>query len=684
MKLRSKLLFLYFTAVISGVLNILPVQAQPKYSVYKETAITDIHPEGWMHKMLEKQRDGLTGHIEVAGDPFDKEGWGYADQKKMTKWQQYEQTAYWADGALRCGYLIEDQALKKKVKDWIYYQINHPDKDGFIGPKDVPFLWPEVVFYRAVMAEYEATRDKHILQALEKNYRSAKYSTFNNEKSNFFKDRLILHIEMMCWLYDQTNDRFFLDKSERAYKEFCADRGEYSMSAMNADTVPRSHSVSYSENLKIPIILYMYTGKGEYLNAALNAIQRVYKYHGLVDGLPSGNELHDGNFSNEVHETCTASDMQWTLGYLLQATGDVKWADLIERICFNAGMGSVAKDFKSYQYYSGPNQVIADGLSSHWNDHESFYMNSRDRASFRIDHKPSCCGGNLSRILPVFCSRMWMTKGTDGIVAALYSPSTFKTFLQDANTAVEITEETQYPFNSQILFKVNPSHTAAFSIWLRIPAWCDQATISINGKPIQTNCKKGTFVEVKRKYTPGDVIALNLPMRVNPVKLPGNGIAFERGALVYSLPVTANTTVQATKVQDGVTFASTYKKPVSVWNFAAVDSLNVKVNETGDYSDPWNPEHPPVTLEIPAIIIKNWNLYRNVYTPDLPNIYDLGDHRNITLVPLGSTELRLTVFPDLTKRTDLKHLTASPLPASDASSETRSIIKISNHPLDFQ
>lgn len=165
--------------------------AQKNYAVFQETAINATRPEGWMMNMLEKQRDGLTGHIKVAGDPFDKEGWGEAPAKKMTDWAQYEQTGYWADGALRCGYLIGDNKLKQEVKDWINFQISNPDSTGFIGPKDISFLWPEVVFFRAVMAEYEATGDQRIIKALTRNYHSPKYANLNGAEGqdDFFKDR---------------------------------------------------------------------------------------------------------------------------------------------------------------------------------------------------------------------------------------------------------------------------------------------------------------------------------------------------------------------------------------------------------------------------------------------------------------------------------------------------------------
>ena len=120
--------------------------AQTNKSVLQDIGIEGMKAEGWMKEVLTTQRNGLTGHIQVAGAPFDKEGWGDATQKKMDRWEDFEQTGYWADGALRCGYLIDDPELTQRVKEWIDFQIDHPKEDGFIGP-ELHNLWPHVVFF---------------------------------------------------------------------------------------------------------------------------------------------------------------------------------------------------------------------------------------------------------------------------------------------------------------------------------------------------------------------------------------------------------------------------------------------------------------------------------------------------------------------------------------------------------
>ncbi|RZJ81313.1 MAG: hypothetical protein EOO20_25265, partial [Chryseobacterium sp.] len=308
------------------------------------------------------------------------------------------------------------------------------------------------------------------------------------------------------------------------------------------------------------------------------------------------------------------------------------------------------KDFKSYQYYSGPNQVIADGLSSHWNDHEPWYMNSRDRASFKINHRPSCCGGNVNRMLPVFSSAMWMKDKDNGIVAALYSSSVFRTKVEGVKGEVAIREQTNYPFDENINFKISLKQKANLTLSFRIPEWCKGARLSVNGKVLSTSCEAGTFAKIKQEFVDGDIIELLLPMKVREVYQPENGIAYQYGPLVYALPINAKTIVKSSKVENGVTFNSTLKTPGQSWNFAPIENAEVNVVKTADFSDPWNPEKSPIRLSLNAVEINNWKLYRETYTPQLPSILEMGHKKQITLVPLGSTELRLSIFPDILKR----------------------------------
>lgn len=618
--------------------------AQTNKSVLQDIGIEGMKAEGWMKEVLTTQRNGLTGHIQVAGAPFDKEGWGDATQKKMDRWEDFEQTGYWADGALRCGYLIDDPELTRRVKEWVDFQIDHPKEDGFIGP-ELHNLWPHVVFFRVIMAEYSRNPSPRIIKALSNHYKNAARSQTLIKTGGpewDFNERTMLHIEMLCWLYQQTNDAFFIEKAEDTYKAFCSRKSPFTMQAFLSDEVPIVHSVSSFETLKIPVILYINTGKKEYLDAAIHGIQKVYKYHGLADGIPSGNEAHDGNMPNEVHETCCVSDAQWALGYFLQATGDVQWADLMEKICFNAAFSVVWKDFKSLQYYSSPNQVIARSNSSF-----CMYVGGQDRMAYRVAHGPACCNGNMNRMIPLFCSRQWMKKGDNGIVAAMYAPSSFTTKLKGSKNEITIQEETNYPFEETIRFRMKMKRSTPFSFWLRIPQWCKGASITVNGQAADIVCKAGTFVEVQRKFSDGDIIELKLPMKAKSVSMPYDGVAFERGPLVFSLNVKAQEEITETREHDGIKFQSRILTPLSEWNYAPVDAENIEVVNSNDYSNLWNPETTPVRLKVKAVTVTNWQLYRDNFTPYMPSVIRKGEEKVIELVPVGTTVLRMTVFPDI-------------------------------------
>ena len=90
------------------------------YGKFEEIGIRKIKPQGWLKAFLEDQRDGLTGHLEVAGYPYDCIGWDRFDVDTTKSndnpgWWAYEQTGYHLDGLERLGELIDDRKLKNRA-----------------------------------------------------------------------------------------------------------------------------------------------------------------------------------------------------------------------------------------------------------------------------------------------------------------------------------------------------------------------------------------------------------------------------------------------------------------------------------------------------------------------------------------------------------------------------------------
>ena len=183
-----------------------------------ELPITEITPEGWLFSYLSAQKNGLTGNIDKAGYPFNGAGWtGFAEKEPYDHWAQYEQIGYWIDGALRCGYLLSNMELINKTKVHIDYVLGHPDRDGFLGPRLLKSLyqlnlWPHVVFFRALIAEYKVNNNPEIINKLIKHYQS--------KEINSRSLRELCNIEIILFLYGESSNAEMLEIALKKYREY--------------------------------------------------------------------------------------------------------------------------------------------------------------------------------------------------------------------------------------------------------------------------------------------------------------------------------------------------------------------------------------------------------------------------------------------------------------------------------
>jgi hypothetical protein len=622
-----------------------------RFEKFQETDIISCKPEGWLREFLNRQRSGLTGHPEVLSYPFNTCLWGGIIERQANNhgdnWWRYEQTAYYTDGLLRLGYLLQDSSLIKKGREGINYTLDHPQKNGRLGPDLFSNQWPIAVFFRAMQAEYMATRNPRIIDALHRHYLSYTPEEGGNAQ------RAIVNIEGMLWTYDKTKDEKLLELAEKAYN---IGGFELNMKGCLSDDVMILHGVTYMEMAKLPAILYACTGKKIYLDAAINAFKKLDRDHMLPDGVPSSNEFLSGKDPLNSHETCDITDYTWAVGYLLMATGDATWADHIEKAVFNAGPGAVSKDFKNLQYFSSVNQVIATG-----NSNQNKYKHGTTWMAYWPCHETECCAGNVHRFMPNYVARMWMRNNEGGPVAALYGPSIEKIALDNETKTLTIHEQTNYPFSDQISFGFDTQSPVDLPFTFRIPAWCHTASVTINNKPYNGKLLPGTFVTIKRRFQRGDRINVHLPMSAKLVKWNKWGIAVERGPILFAYAIAEKVKVDTAtyanlngKKSLNPAFPALDIRPAASWNYAlAVNQKNlatkIKINETKKKTYPLDPGQSPIIIKIPANKVLDWQLADGRYTPELPELkkFKIGKEvETITLVPYGSTRLRLSVFPE--------------------------------------
>ena len=650
------------------------------FHVFRELPLSAITPHGWLKKWLEKQRDGLTGHLEVAGYPFGRDGWGTRVhyQGKADSWWPFEQVGYWHDGLVRCGHLLRDKYLLGKFRKVMEFELNHADRDGYVGPSwikkpESQNRWAHAVYFRALMGWHSGTGDRRIPEALRRHYLS--------RTSPHSDMREVCNVEPMLWVWDQTGDIRLLEMAVTAYEDFNKrfPRHDTAVNVMLSGRRGSEHGVTYTEMGKLGEIMYLHTGKKKWLKATLNAFAKIEKYSMLVDGVSSSTERLRGKDPLDSHETCDIADYSWACGYLVQATGNARWGDAIERACLNAGPGAVKKDFRAHQYFSCPNQFVATGNSNH-----NLYEGGGTWMSYRPKPGTECCTGEVNRIMPNYVARMWMARDK-GVAAVLYGPSSVKVQAGKSGKTVEVLQETSYPFSDRIMFTVKTSGSVRFPLFLRIPGWCRNARVYLNGLPRKTRLNPGSFARIERIFNNGDTIELFLPAEVKESRWPRGGMALEAGPLVFSLRIPEKWEADKKASNQSRDFPAWNLYPAGAEGFAlasgnpAKDSVLVR-RPAGE--EPWTQEPPPVELmtsvrRLPGwgvrhtssvkreqyhLVGREWKAKREVLhrgefllTPQLPSPKEAVKRASnmverVALVPYGTTHLRLTVFPRALKK----------------------------------
>lgn len=619
--------------------------------VFQEGLIADITPKGWLLEFLQRQKTGLTGHPEALSYPYNTCLWAGEIPRNGDygqDWWRYEQTAYYTDGLLRLGYLLDDEELITKGEAGIKYTLSHPQSNGRLGSSVISSLWPQAVFWRAIKA-YADTRG---ITATFKNQMRRNYNSMTND--DLAKGRRhILNLEGLLWLYGETGTKALLTKAETAYN---TGGFEFDKTDAGSDEFIHLHGVTYCEMLKIPLLLYAYTGKQAYLNIAMNAERKLERDHLLPDGVPTSAEYTQGNNIEVAHETCDITDYTWSLGYFLAATGQAEWADRIERAIFNAAPGAVTSNFDAVQYFSSVNQVICTGNS----DNNKFKRGSTWMA-YRPTHETECCAGNMHRMMPNFASRLWMRGQNEAIVAAMYAPSEID--FKVGETQCHIAEETYYPFSGDITFRFSLPEQTHFPFVFRIPGWCKQYEVKVNGSPVDGGFRVGTFATLERDWQNGDVVTLSFTLTPTVVEAAGGqGKYVECGPLLMAYPVPATVTEDTNTYSNmngkvpGDGFKCWSMKPNGSFNYALytdAETLTLNVNqEKLQNAYPFDLDGTPLSVSLPVRPI-TWSVESNRYNPFQPAseyIVLTGNQRNIDLVPYGAAKLRVTVFPDALRK----------------------------------
>jgi DUF1680 family protein len=629
-------------------------------NTYQELPLGTIKPKGWLREMLLRQKTGSTGKMDVLYPSVmgKRNGWLGGDG------DQWERGPYWVDGLLPLAYILDDKELIAKVKPWIEWSIKSQTPDGHFGPvKDYPEeeglqrdnsrdWWPKMVMLKVLQQYYSATNDKRVIKLMT-NYFHYQLKQLPKQPLDHWtywaKYRAGDNLQMVYWLYRITGDQSLLALGELIHKQSF----DFTNAFLKTDLLQREgsiHTVNLAQGLKEPIVYAQQNHDKQYLESVKKGLNDITRYNGMAHGLYGGDEALHGNNPTQGSELCTAVEMMYSLESVLAITGEVNFADRLEKIAFNALPTQISDDFETHQYFQQANQVnLTRGMRNFADNH-----GGTDVCYGLLTGYP-CCASNMHQGWPKFTQNLWYTTADGGVAALVYSPSEVSTILP-GNLKVSFREDTNYPFEEAIRFTLTSNKKATFPFHLRIPEWCKTATVKINGKVYQ-EAEGNQILKISRAWTSGDVVELQLPMHLFKNKWYENSVSVERGPITYALKIGEQLN-KVNNVTDPETYGKSYDeiKPTTPWNYALFDSSNEKLDElfkveyTGVKSDyPWNQHNAPLQLKTTGKRIPTWTLYQGMAGPvPYSKIYaiETADKAEaITLIPYGCTTLRISQFP---------------------------------------
>lgn len=271
---------------------------------------------------------------------------------------------------------------------------------------------------------------------------------------------------------------------------------------------------------------YYVTGIEKYKTAILNFGKRIIDAElSIIGCCGCTHELFDHSavrqtqtdYEGVIQETCVTVTWMKFASAVLELSGDASFADYIEQAFLNAYLGSFNTHRNPSVKYreKGREHLVPQVLP--FDAYSPLVSNRRGRATAGYNFFPdgtfygccACIGGAGAGVIP----QIALLKSENGIVLNYYEKGVIK-----ADDTLTLTVDTEYPYDGKVNITVE-AEPKVFDVSLRIPAWCDNASVTVNGESYP--CTKG-YVTVNREWKTGDVIALDLPMEIKRV-LPPEG-----------------------------------------------------------------------------------------------------------------------------------------------------------------
>lgn len=621
-------------------------QAPLTPSPFMKLPIGSIRPEGWIRHMLELERDGMIGRLKEISPWLDFEKSSWADKDGAGKFG-WEEMPYWLKGYGDLGYVLGDEKIVAETRQWLEAAMASQREDGWFGPRELltsisgkADLWPNMVMLNCLQSYYEYKADPRVLEVMTRYFRwQSRLPESAFGEGYWPKLRMGDNIESCYWLYNRTREPWLLELATRMHR---------GMARWNEDVV-NWHNVNIAQGFRAGTVYWMQSGLPQDRGSAERNYKKVMSIYGQF---PGGGFVGDENSRPGYTdprggiETCGIVEFTHSFQMLTRITGDPVWADRCEEIAFNSFPAALTPDQKALHYITCANQVQLDRHNK-----APGIQNSGTMFSYSPYEVYRCCQHNVSHGWPYYAEELWLATHDGGLCASLYGSSQVRAQVSGGQQ-VTIRQQTDYPFNSRINFLLNTKGTVEFPLYLRVPEWCRNPALRVNGKRAKLTRSRPGFLIVQRAWRDRDTLTLDLPMELEVKRWGTNRSAsVHYGPLAFSVAIKERWQKYGTRNEAWPEWEVYAASP---WNYGlALDSkdpirgMKVQRSKGSLAKQPWTPESVPVAIKVRAQRIPEWQMDNRGMPARLQQspVFSKKKAEEITLIPMGAGRLRISAFP---------------------------------------
>ena len=240
-------------------------------------------------------------------------------------------------------------------------------------------------------------------------------------------------------------------------------------------------------------------------------------------------------------ETCASVGMVLWNWRMNQFTGDSKYADVMERSMYNGALAGISLKGDTF-FYVNPLESLGGHHRQQW-------------------YGCACCPSQICRFLPSIGNYIYGVS-RDAVWVNLYMGNTAQVTV--GGKPLTLVQETSYPWSGTVALSVRSEKPVTTSLRLRIPGWCRNYSLSLNGERVDAPLENG-YAVLSRKWKDGDRVVLDMDMPVEVVsadprvKEDVGKRAIQRGPLVYCLEEVDNPVdFDSLKIAEDATFDTSF------------------------------------------------------------------------------------------------------------------------------